>query len=239
MKSADYVQRLIAGNRSFSEQIVKKWVAILGLQGQELHYFELIVRYQKEPPQSQLAFEYAQQIETLRTNAKQLTVLKEQQLQYITSWYHLVLREMALMQGATNNVQWFRKTVSPHIQLSGSQIVQYLNELQQAQLLVEKDHEFYAPNPIVSMQDETLKSPLTKYHREALENALAHLEEKSTHKREYGAVLVATTPERFKKAKEHLKKFRLELGEILDCEEKEATLLASFSFQLLNLAESS
>lgn len=88
---------------------------------------------------------------------------------------------------------------------------------------------------MVNLADDTMARLLKQYHKGLLEQGILSLAT-AAKDREYGALLVATTPEKVKLLKEKLRKFRHELLETLDTPPGEADLLISFGFQMFPIA---
>lgn len=236
LRSPGYIQSLLKGDRKLSDKLTHEVCRLMQLSGDQRDYFELLIRMDRSEFGGDAHEEYYRRIQNLRSKKLVPKTLDEAQVECVSSWLHWVLREMTLLKGASLNVMWFRKCLSRFLNISTKQVLKGLEDLKQAKLLDEEDGRIFAPDPVLNFADERVSSVLKFYHKEAMEQGVAAMANKAQD-REYGSVLVATTPEKFQRLKEKLKKERREALELLNTEPGEASMVVSFSFQLFPVAK--
>ncbi|MFQ5560488.1 MAG: DUF4423 domain-containing protein, partial [Nitrospinota bacterium] len=195
-------------------------------------YFELLVKM-GQSNDLERRNSYFKELSALRKKQMAVTTLDEAQYACISSWMHWVVREMAFLKGNLEDV----KGVSHSIRLpvTPAEISKCLKDLEKAGLLVREAGRLKPAMSSINFPEEIHSLALMNYHQAILKHSMKALEQQNTKEREYGAVLVATTPDKYKQVKERLKKVRREVLEILDTPEREATLVSSFSFQMFQV----
>ncbi|MBF0238428.1 MAG: TIGR02147 family protein [SAR324 cluster bacterium] len=236
LKSPGYIQSILKGERQMSAKFYEDVVGMMGLGSSELDYFDLLVRMDRARPGSHLYQEIIPKLRQFRAKTLKVKSIQQAQGECISSWLHWVVREMTLLKGASLNIQWFKKSLRQLFSVNSSQIAQCLEELKAARLLVEENFEITAPDPVIQIREKKLAPLLTQYHHDALTQAMAGLSLPAK-QREYGSILVTTTPEKFMEFKKKLKQDRSEALKLLNVPPGEGTMLVSFSFQLFPIAQ--
>ncbi len=240
--SPGYIQELIKGKRSFTDEVLDKIVRMMGIVGRAEEYFDLLAHRDRLSEESPLHEEYTQRLKSIRRGMQNAKTFDEAQIDCHFSWLHLIIREMALLQNSRIDLAWIQKSFSTYgIPYSKKNILQCIDDMKRINMLVEKDGEYLLQEPLLQFADEKISTMLyqllTRLHKEVMEHALFGLSY-SPKQREYGSVIVATSPEKFREVKKKLKQIRLDLGEALEVPPGEANLLVSFSFQLFPVARS-
>ncbi len=236
LNSPGYIQSILQGKKSISDRLLEQLIQLMGLRHNKRAYFELLVRMERVDFSSPLYQEYYEAAQSMRSKNLKITSIDEAQCNCISSWYHWVVREMTMLKGATLNIQWFKKCLNRFIPLSTKQVIGIIEDLKTAELLVEQDHEISTPDPIINFADDKISTVLKMYHKGTMEQGILSLGTKAKD-REYGSVLIATTPEKCQIVKEKLRKMRREVLESLETPSGEATVLVSFSYQMFPAAQ--
>ncbi|MBF0350249.1 MAG: TIGR02147 family protein [SAR324 cluster bacterium] len=236
LSSPGYIQAMLQGKKPVSDRLMENMIHLLGLKKETRAYFEMLVRLDRVDFNSPLYQEYYQAIQTIRSKHLQVKSLDEAQYNCISSWYHWVIREMAMMQGASLKVQWLKRCLNRFVPITGKQIMRIVEDLKEARLLEETDGSLVVKDPVVNLGDETSAMMLKRYHMGAMEQGILSLNNKAKD-RDYGSVLVATNPEKIQLAREKLRKTRREIMEILQASPEEASLVVSWSYQFFPVAE--
>ncbi len=232
--SPNYIQRILAGERKLSEATLDRLIEMLELKGTEQEYFELLVRMEQTKDINRRN-QYFNQISSIRRRKTKVTTLDEAQYACISSWIHWVVREISFLDGPLENVQWILRHL--RVKVSPAVMTRCLKDLEAAGLLIRENGQLKAAMSSINFPEEVYSLALLNYHRQILEQAIQALHEQSSNEREYGAILAATTPEKYQLAKEKMKKFRGEMLELLDTPEGEATRVINFSFQLFQVMD--
>ncbi len=230
--SPNYIQRMLNGDRKISEKTLDRLIALLEMEDSERDYFELLVKMAQAQDINRRN-QYFTQIAAIRKKNLKVTTLHEAQYNCISSWLHWVVREISFLDGPIENVQWLSRFL--RVKVSPVMLSQCLNDLETAGLLVRDGDRLKAAMSSINFPEEVQSLALLNYHRQILDQAQNALSTQSPSEREYGAILVATTPEKYQQMKEKLKKFRREVLELLDTPDGEATRVINFSFQMFQV----
>lgn len=231
----NYIKLIINGERSISEKRLEKFSSLMGLKGVEAEYFELLVRM-TQTDDIDRRNHYFQKLSAIRRKKLKVHKLEGAQFDCISSWLHLLIREMTFLENFSPDAQWINKNLM--YKVSPSEITKCIEDLETAGLLKREDEQLNATDSSITFPDEVRSLAIQKYHQGILGQASIALQQ-SLDQREYGAALVATTPEKFKLVKEKMKKFRAEILELLDTEHGEAEEVVVLAFQLFHVVESS
>lgn len=232
--SPNYMQRILAGERRLTEETIDRLIRILGLEGGQRDYFELMIHC-KQAKDVERKTQLYNQILNLRRQMARITTLEEAQFASISSLLHYIIREMTFLKGSVENVQWVVRHIKRKI--SPIKVSQCLDDLANAGLIERRNGVYKACNSSINFPEEIYSLALMNYHREILNEAQEALKDQKYNEREYGAILVATTPDKFNRMKQKLKKFRREMLELMDTPDNEATIVANFSFQLFHVVD--
>lgn len=231
----NYVKLIIDGDRNIAEKRIRAFVDLMGLKGNEHAYFELLVHL-TQAADIERRNHYYQKIALIRSKKFQKHQLEGAQFDSISSWLHLLIREMSFLKDFSEDVNWIHKRLI--YKTSSSEIAKCLKDLEASGLLVREKGKLRSSDSSITFPDEVRSLAIQKYHQGILEQADYALEQPLT-QREYGSTIVATTPEKFKLVKEKLKKFRAEILELLDTEDGAADEIVIMAFQLFHVVERS
>ncbi len=231
--SPNYVTLIIEGSRNISEKKLGNFSKSMGLTGAEREYFELLVRL-TQSSDVEGRNHYFQQISAIRRKKLQINQLEDAQFECITSWLHLLIREMSFLQDFSEDPHWINQQLT--YKASVGEITKCLKDLEEAGLLVRKDKKLQAADLSITFPDEVRSLAIQKYHQGILSQGQVALDQ-SLDQREYGATVIATTPEKFQLVKEKLKKFRAEVLDLLNTKEGEANEVVVLAFQLFHAVD--
>lgn len=233
-QSPNYIQRILVGDRKITEKSMSHFVKLLELDSEEQEYFELLVNVGQAQDMNRRNH-YFNQLISIRRKKLKVTTLDESQYVCISSWLHWVIREMSFLEGSIDNVQWVVRYLK--MPITPKEVAQCVKDLLNAGLLIGMDGELKAAMSSVNFPEEVYSLALHNYHQQILDQAKIALKVQRAKDREYGAILVATTSDKFQMAKEKIKKFRREILELLDTPDGEATRVVNYSFQLFQVVD--
>ncbi len=240
-RSPSYAKSLIQGDRPFTNKVISEWVVLMKLKDDQRKYFELLVKQEQISPNNPLHEEYQEMLEILRTRT-QIKTVEEERVAMTFSWLHLIIRELALLRDARIDLPSVHRCLSKFkTPFTKQEILVCIEELQKGGFLVNQDGEWHVDDPSITFEDEKISSLLPvllkQFHREGIKFSLEALD-LPMGAREYGALVVATTPDKFRLFKKRLKEFSHEAMEILETPPNESTLVTSFTFQFYPVAKS-
>ncbi|MBF0287867.1 MAG: TIGR02147 family protein [SAR324 cluster bacterium] len=231
----NYIKLIIDGERNISEKRLEKFSSLMGLKGVESEYFELLVRM-TQTSDIDRRDHYFQKLSAIRRKKLKVHKLEGAQFDCLSSWLHLLIREMTFLKKFSSDSQWINKNLM--YKVSPNEIIKCIGDLETAGLLAREQEQLKAVDSSITFPDEVRSLAIQKYHQGILGQASIALQQ-SLEQREYGAALVATTPEKFKLVKEKMKNFRAEILELLDTENGEAEDVVVLAFQLFHVVEGS
>ncbi|MBF0287711.1 MAG: TIGR02147 family protein [SAR324 cluster bacterium] len=230
-KNPSFIKTILDGKQKISEELFTIITELMALDGDQFDYFEALFRLEQYPEGTSLHKKYYERFRNLRF--RQPVSLVDAQYDCITSWFIWLVREIASLEGAHYNPLWFKKCMNPLLEKNIPEIVEALELLKKVELLQESENGFEIPDPLKEMDP---KDPRIQYlYKEIIELSLKFLKDPSKN-REFGAFAIATTPEKFLEMKKNLKEFWDSQFRALETPNGEGTMVASFSFQLFNLA---
>lgn len=229
----NYIKLITDGSRNISENMLDDFSQLMGLKGNDKEYFELLVRL-TQATDIERRNHYFQQISSIRRKKLDVHKLVGAQFDCISSLLHLLIREMSFLPNFEGDPHWIAKQLS--FKVAPAEISRCLKDLEEAQLMVLRDGKLKAADSSISFPDEVRSLAIQNYHHGILDQAKQALQQ-PLDQREYGATLVATTPDKFKLVKDRLKKFRAEIMEILDTPEGKAEEVVVLSFQMFHVVE--
>ncbi|MBF0278500.1 MAG: TIGR02147 family protein [SAR324 cluster bacterium] len=230
----NYVKLIIDGDRNISEKRIRSFAELMGLKKNEREYFELLVHL-SQAGDIESRDHYYQRIASIRSKKFHKHQLQGAQFDSLSSWLHLLIREMSFLKDFSDDVNWIMKRLL--YKASPAEITKCLKDLETSGLLIREGGRLRASDSSITFPDEVRSLAIQKYHQGILKQA-DHALEQDLKQREYGSTIVATTPEKFKLVKEKLKKFRAEILELLDTEDGVADEIVVMAFQLFHVVES-
>ncbi|MBF0280240.1 MAG: TIGR02147 family protein [SAR324 cluster bacterium] len=231
-KSPSFSKAILDKKQPISEELFNELTEMMAVTGEQFDYFESLFRLEQYSEGSALHQRYYQRFKELRL--KKPVSLLEAQHDCITSWFTLLMREVASLNGAQYNPLWFKKCLSPLLGKNVSEIVGAIELLKQAELIKETATGFEISDPLKEMKATDPRLKLL--HKELIELSLKFLKD-SSQNREFGAFAIATTPEKFAEMKKRLREFLNSQFLELEVQPNEGKSVVSFSFQLFKLAD--
>ncbi len=231
-KSPSFAKEVLDKKQKVSEKLFTILTEMLALKGDQFDYFESLYRLEQYPKGTTLHQRYYQRFRELRF--RKPISLVEAQHDCVTSWFAWLIRELASLKGAHYNPLWFKKCLNPILEKNTTEVIEALELLKKAELLVETETGFEVPDPLKEMDPRDPRLKL--YYEEVIELSLKFLRDSSKN-REFGAFAIATSPEKYATLRQNLREFLDSQFRELEIPTGEGKMVAAFSFQLLNLAE--
>ncbi len=217
LKSPNFMQLVLAGERNLSEELAKKVCEQLGLKGSQKNYFLAIVGYEQAKSQEEkLKFEKLLLIEKRKMVTTHVEKLKTE---ILSRWYHMLVRELVFL---------------PNFEPSGEFISSALNGLiseQEAEvsirMLIEsgfiekgENGKYQAKEAALDTGDFIFKRALMQEnHSQTLQIWGKNLKDLNTHEQELGLLHIPINSEKIPELRDRIRKFQDEIIGWL-CEEK-------------------
>ena len=226
--SPNFLKLVIDGQRQLTAQSTERCITALGLSAQQAAYFRtLVAMNQAQTDDERLTF-FAQ-LQKLMPHTRRYE-LDADALEYLSHWIFPVLRELVTDPAFREDPYWIQRRLTGRIELK--EIVRALNFLKNKGLIQkDADGRYSVKDDMVISSDEVKSLAVRSYHRQALEQSLAALEDLPLEQREFGALIFQLPESALGELKQRLKTFRRELH-TWALEESQATRLDSTVVQL-------
>ena len=206
---------IVTGRRVLSEKSGKKIASALHLSGQERSYFEKLIRLQHCKDLSEREA-ILRDLVTLR-NQQRSTILTRGHLEYLSAWYHPVIREMTLLKDFNGTVGWLVDRLQ--MRIKPQEVHRSLHLLGQLGFVrYDSDHGTYAPiGGDLSTGDEVDGLAVVRFHQEALalsREALAQqiqIGEEAAASQDFSALIFSVSADMAQKIKGEIQQFRKHL----------------------------
>lgn len=227
IKSPNYMQRIISGQRKLSPTYLEGIFTALELTSKEQEYFSILLKIsqsKKENEREQLICALV----TLRAEECQ-GKLTQPMLHYLAKWYYPVVRELIVLR-QTTDARTISQAISPTVKPKElKQCIDFLlmNEY------IEISHGAYRhKTPILTTGDSIISEIVSHFHKENLLLAADELPSIPLEKRDVSSLILSLSESSFQKIKSEIQLFRKKLLHISE-EEKTPDRVYHLGFQLL------
>lgn len=207
--ATNVVHLIIRGKRRLTLKGANKVTNVLGLRGIDRQYLETLVQHNNaRRPQDRTAL--FEKLLALK-NRELENPIEQQQLDYYTSWYHPVIRELvgslAIKRNDTDFVNHIQPRVLPEQGRKSLELLEKLGLIRyddQAERFVQVDQNISTGNEIQSLA-------VIGYHKEVIEIARDSITTVPAARRDISAITVAVDDATAQRLKGEIQKFRKHL----------------------------
>lgn len=205
--------QIIQGKRNLTERTQESYIGALGLDPDDAQAFRLMVAFDQAPtPEARTeAFEALSASRRFRSARR----IEGDSFRYLSRWYVVAARELALCPGFRADPHWLAATLRPGVSLD--QAREALHLLFDLGMLVHND------DGGVEVRDTTLATPhevyglaAYNYHRAMLTRAMASMDEVDPAERHLGAITVAIPESMIPRFKAELTQLQERLLDLAD-----------------------
>lgn len=232
--SKAYLSLVMSGRRNLSAEKAANIGKALGLKQKELSYFENLVKFNQSKTLNEKTM-LLEQIIALRPKQKKQT-LNMQNYRVLENWHCLVIRELVRLKDFKEDSKWITQKLKKRLSEAEAKLA--IKTLIESGLLT-RDEAGRLTRSDISLQtsDELRSIAIQQYHASCFQLAQNVLQQDSVDQREFASVNKLLTKSQFAIVKEKIKRFRDELLEIFDEEQKEERAVCQINIQLLNLTK--
>lgn len=206
--SPNFLKLVIDGQRNLSAASLEKFIQALQLAGNQAAYFRTLVQMNQAEDDTARQESYLQ-LQKLIPHTRRYE-LDADAAEYLSHWIYPVLRELVQDPDFREDPYWVQRRLTGRIELK--EITQALNFIKKKGL-IHRDAEgrYHVKDDIVITSDEVKSLAIRSYHRNALGQSLAALEDLPMEQREFGALIFQLPDSSLAELKQKLKAFRRDL----------------------------
>lgn len=208
--------QFIRGHRKLSLKAAKTIVKSLELKGAERRYFEYMVDYCNvaNPQKREELFQ-----KMLQEKAQILSSEQDKAwLDYLSEWYHPVIRELVGLAGFQSDPQWISDQIQPRIRPEQAKKSLELLETLGFIRFDAESHQFRQTQKELSTGHEVRGIGFTRYHQKMIEMGRESLANIPARWRDISATTFSVDEQTFRKIKSLVHEFNARvLSEVRDC----------------------
>lgn len=236
-KDKSCIFSVLNGKRNLNAAGIVKLSAMLGHDTSEAGYFETLVQFNQalDMTEKKLFFEKLCRIK--ERGAKRISkvqLLRREQFEYYSQWYHIAIRSIIEMYGFKNNYKWLSKMVYPSIsEKKAKQSVLLLQKLGLIQK--QRDGSFTVPDKIISTGKDVLSFAVQSYHIACADLAKRAIQRIPSDKRNMTSLTMGISKAAYDQICEELQAFQSRAIAIAE-NDQDADSVYQFNFHLFPIS---
>lgn len=222
--SPNFFKLVMDGDRNLTIKSLPKFMSALGLNKQELEFFENMVFFTQAATHEERDRYYQGMLRSRKL--KELKPIVKEQYQYYSEWYHPVVRELVVSKNFNGDLEKLGASLSPS--LSTLQIEKSIELLSRLGLIVKDENgKWQQASVTVSSGQESDSHMLTKYHQNIFDLGKRIIEQVDPELRDVSALTLGISKKRFGEIKQRIQNFRTEILQLVasDTEPDDVVLL--------------
>lgn len=223
-----FLYRILKGEKALSKDSIFAVGNSMKLNERELEYFKCMVHFNQAGTLKEKEY-YFKQMQAANIH-KQLRKLNDDQLQYYSHWYNVVVREYVSLRDKSCEPKEIAANIIPPIGVR--KVKESLKLLVDLGLLNKlASGRYKAADNLISTGDEVASLAILKYHQELLSLASESLESVPESERDYSNISFSISKNGFEKIKTELQWFRKHILKIIE-EDEPVDRVCQLNFQL-------
>lgn len=211
--SPNFVKLVIDGKRNLGPESIERLAEALRLNAEEQLFFANLVAFGQATTVAQKNRHFERIAATRRF--REARRLEGDLFDYVSRWYHPVIRELAARRDFSDEPAWVGAEVEPPI--TARQAGTAIELLTRLGFLVRGEGgELEPAEPTVTSGHEVPDFGVTSFHRQMLERASDSLERTPSELRDISSTTVCVSKKTIPELKRRLREFREELMEVCD-----------------------
>ena len=208
IKSPNYLQLVIQGKRNLSEELAIKVASSMGLKTFERDYFVALVRSESAlTPEERAGAQKRILIAMRKIVTKQIP---KAQAEILSRWYHLLVRELMLLEDFCADPEWISSRLRGLI--SSSEAEKSMKLLIQAGFAeMNAQGKYVVKDPVIDTGDSFSEARVLQFHCETLEVWKRALQEIPREDRELGILNLSIRNEMLPELKAKIRAFQDEI----------------------------
>lgn len=207
-RSTNFFKLVMDGDRNLTEESLPNFMKGLRLNKQEQEFFRNLVFFNQAKTHEQRDFYYQRLLRSRKYN--QLKPIEKSQYDFYSTWYHPVIRELAISKDFDGAPKWIAEQISPSITVAQ---VEKSIELLERLGFIEKagPKKWRQSSPLISTGPEVTSLILMNYHHNLLDLTKEILTNVPADKRDVSAMTLGIVKDRLPTLKKKIQEFRKEV----------------------------
>lgn len=232
-KSKTFLYKVMTGEKSLAPKSIIPVAMALGLRGRELRFFESLVNFNESKTLKEREFHFKHM--AMLGSAKPAVQLKKSQVDYFTSWYNAVIRELVTIGDFKENYTLLGRAVIPQITSSQAQTaVKLLLKLGMIKRLA--SGRYKQTDVSITTGDEFSKYAVHKFQRDTMKLAVRSLDAFPKKSRSVTTLTVGLSKKGFERLTEEVATFRRIIMGIVE-EDNPAEQVYQMNFQIFPVSK--
>lgn len=211
VNSATLVSKVLKGSRGLNPGMIFKFGRAMDLKGDELRFFELLVRFNQAKGAEEKNHLFAEISKYRQPRAKPLA---PDQFSIYDKWYYQVLRAYFGLHPDRNNPVTIGREIFPS--LAPVEVEEAIRSLLAAKLIRKKANGFAVAEPHIALAQGARHKKSKSHIREMIQLSLDLLDEVPASSREYNSLTMYLSKDCFDIIRDRMRSFREELKVLLD-----------------------
>ncbi len=204
-KSRDYILRVMNGSRNLSKDSVIRLYKAMGLSEKEADYFEKLVDFNQSKSLLEKENSYLK-LSRLK-GCKKHTRLREDQYEYLSTWYHCVIRALLPVVSFNEDYKILGKLLDP--QISAKEARDSVNLLLRLGLIKRlPSNKYLVSDAALSTGDEIKSLAAAQFHKMYMDLARRSIDLHHAEDREISGLSMSISRETFVRIKSEIQLFR-------------------------------
>jgi len=229
ISSSGFVLHVMKGQRNLTKPVLLKIARALGLDAQQMEYFEDLVSFDQAKSRSDKEY-YFNRIVAARRSLR-ISTLEDKQYEFYSQWYHCVIRELVTMTSADDSLEALAKLLVPAV--TPTQVRKSLKLQEELGILrkqgngtyVQTDQFFEAGGPVRNLA-------LINYQKEMLKQALQAWDRFNSSEIMMNTVTLSMPEDMVETVKTEIRNFRRKLFNMISQEKIKANRVFNFTMNV-------
>ncbi|MES2856776.1 MAG: TIGR02147 family protein [Bdellovibrionota bacterium] len=219
---------LLKKRRGLSEEKAKSIAQKLKLPPFEKEFFVLSVKSQHSRSKSERE-EAVERLENMR--GQKVKVVKLDLFSLISEWQHFAILELTRLDGFRMDASWIAKQLGLEPKVAKASV----DRLISLGLLKDEDGKWEVHKGILETTNDIPSLAVKSHHSQSMNLARKALYEQDVAKREYMTVMLAFDETKLEQAKEKIRRFKVEMSDLLTTSSKSRNSLYCLAVQFFSL----
>lgn len=207
LKSPNYLQLVIQGQRKLSEEVAEAIATALHLSADEKAYFVALVGFENAKTES--GREKMQAEIFRRTKKLASREIPRAQAEVLTEWYHLLVRELVALPDFEASGEWISRRLRDLISVAEAEAS--LSLLEKSGFLRQENGRYRQTEPVIDTGDAFNELQILSHHRRMLETWMRVLPRLDRDKRELGILNIPISSDKLPELKARIRRFQDEI----------------------------
>jgi len=226
-KSPNMLKNVMDGRRHLSPEAAGKFSRAFKLNTSENEYFLLLVRFNqsKSIKEKEKLFEKVLECKNSSSHAK----FSQQQLEVLSKWYHLIIREIIALPDYHHSSKWISRVIRPRI--SPKQASDSLELLKKLGLIKKTGGKWQPVHDTLKTDPEVMSVLAAQFHRDIIKLGADAISEFEPKQREISATTLRIARKDVEKVRRMIRQFRDNLlGLAADSEDADQIYQLNYQF---------